>query len=144
MSFDKQMLLVIVSVGFAVTLHFANVERKKISKRQQQRMEHEQRINDLIDKKANQYWDMERIEDSGLSALAKVNLYELGSDEFVRKCIEKIKLSSQTDPWQGQEESVKDVDDLSEFFKFVCKNRIWPSNIKVEQAVREFQIDKEK
>ena len=120
------------------------MQRKKLGERNRQLEENKQRINDLIDKKANQYWDMERsYEDSGLSALAKVNLYELDSDESVRKCIEKIKISSRTDPWQGQEESVKDVG-LCEFFKFACKNRIWPSNTKVERAVQNFQIEKEK
>ncbi len=144
MSFENQLLIGTVTICFMVALYFADLERKKRSERQRQKMEHEQRINDLIDKKANQYLDWERDrEDSGLSALTKINLYELDGHESVRECIEKIKLSCQTNPWQGQEKSVKDVD-LCEFFKFVCKNRIWPSNIKVEQAVQEFQIDKEK
>lgn len=123
-----EVLIALGALIISVLTYFAGVHRgakqERVRQAHEEKLERDRNDRQLAAKVADEYVHMVRnARDSGPHALAKLGLHGLGSDELIRYAIQEMKVRTGKNPWQGEEDLVKDVD-LVEFFQLVEENRV--------------------
>jgi hypothetical protein len=118
------LLAIIVTFG----TYYAGVKRGEAKERRRRQyeldMEEDRRLYELKSKLVDNCVGMvDRCKDTGPSALARLDLHQLKSDQRIREAIEEIKARTDLDPWEGREADIQDVD-LVKFFKYIREHKI--------------------
>lgn len=135
--------LTLSAIIIAALIYFAGVQRGKISERKKadndRELEMDRRIYERKSKLVDEYVAMvDNHRDSGVHALARLGLDQLGSDSIIRDAIEEMRGRTTASIWGGDRIHIENID-LVEFFRYVRQKKVNFFRESVEETIAHMQ-----